>query len=186
MKPDPTSQTEWVRATVEQYAGPLTRYAASILGNAAQAQDVVQDTFIRLCAQEQGSVEARLAEWLFTVCRNRALDIARKEGRMSAWNEEEMARQPSPEPSPTTLAEQHETTTAALTALASLPRNQQEVVRLKFQNGLSYEEISRVTHLTVGNVGFLIHAPEKVKAEFPQFKSVESHAELFKLIKGAL
>ena len=76
MKPDPTSQTEWVRVTVEQYAGPLTRYAASILGNAAQAQDVVQDTFIRLCAREQGSVEAHLAEWLFTVCRNRALDIA--------------------------------------------------------------------------------------------------------------
>ena len=36
------------------------------------------------------------------------------------------------------------------------------------------------------NVGFLIHAPEKVKAEFPQFKAVESHAELLKLIKGAL
>jgi phosphoserine / homoserine phosphotransferase len=36
------------------------------------------------------------------------------------------------------------------------------------------------------DVGFLIHAPENVKKQFPQFKSVESHAELFKLIKGAL
>jgi phosphoserine/homoserine phosphotransferase len=36
------------------------------------------------------------------------------------------------------------------------------------------------------NVGFLIHAPENVKREFPQFKAVESHAELLKLIKGAL
>ncbi len=36
------------------------------------------------------------------------------------------------------------------------------------------------------NAGFLIHAPEKVKSEFPQFKSVESHAELLQLIKGAL
>ena len=36
------------------------------------------------------------------------------------------------------------------------------------------------------NVGFLIHAPENVKKQFPQFKSVESHAELLKLIKGAL
>ena len=40
--------------------------------------------------------------------------------------------------------------------------------------------------LAEANVGFLIHAPEKVKAEFPQFKSVESHAELLKLIKGAI
>jgi phosphoserine / homoserine phosphotransferase len=36
------------------------------------------------------------------------------------------------------------------------------------------------------NVGFLIHAPENVKKQFPQFKSVESHAELLKLIKGAM
>ena len=34
--------------------------------------------------------------------------------------------------------------------------------------------------------GFLIHAPEKVKLEFPQFKAVESHAELLKLIKAAM
>jgi phosphoserine/homoserine phosphotransferase len=40
--------------------------------------------------------------------------------------------------------------------------------------------------LIEANVGFLIHAPENVKKEFPQFKAVESHAELLKLIKGAL
>jgi phosphoserine/homoserine phosphotransferase len=40
--------------------------------------------------------------------------------------------------------------------------------------------------LLEANVGFLIHAPENVKKEFPQFKVVESHAELLKLIKIAL
>ncbi len=40
--------------------------------------------------------------------------------------------------------------------------------------------------LLAANIGFLIHAPEKVKQEFPQFKAVESHAELLKLIKGAM
>jgi phosphoserine/homoserine phosphotransferase len=40
--------------------------------------------------------------------------------------------------------------------------------------------------LTEADVGFLIHAPENVKKEFPQFKAVESHAELLKLIKVAL
>jgi phosphoserine/homoserine phosphotransferase len=40
--------------------------------------------------------------------------------------------------------------------------------------------------LKEANVGFLIHAPENVKKEFPQFKAIESHAELLKLIKGAL
>jgi len=40
--------------------------------------------------------------------------------------------------------------------------------------------------LLEANVGFLIHAPENVKREFPQFKAVESHAELLQLIKGAM
>jgi phosphoserine/homoserine phosphotransferase len=40
--------------------------------------------------------------------------------------------------------------------------------------------------LLEAHTGFLIHAPENVKKEFPQFKAVESHAALLKLIKGAL
>jgi len=40
--------------------------------------------------------------------------------------------------------------------------------------------------LLEANAGFLIHAPENVKKEFPQFKAVESYAELLKLIKAAM
>jgi RNA polymerase sigma factor (sigma-70 family) len=45
--------------------------------------------------------------------------------------------------------------------LDSLPKNQREVVYLKFQCDLSYKEISEVTRLTVSNVGFLIHTALK-------------------------
>ena len=41
--------------------------------------------------------------------------------------------------------------------LDRLPDNQQEVIRLKFQNDLSYREISEITGLSVSNVGFLLH-----------------------------
>ena len=48
-----------------------------------------------------------------------------------------------------------------------LPANQQEVVRLKFQNGFSYKEISQITALSVSNVGFLIHtAVARLRTEF--------------------
>jgi len=40
--------------------------------------------------------------------------------------------------------------------------------------------------LLEANVGFLIHAPENVKREFPQFKAVKSHEDLLKLIKTAM
>ena len=63
----------------------------------------------------------------------------------------------SAEPTPSAAAEASEAETDVLQALDQLPANQQEVIRLKFQNGLSYREISRITELSVSNVGFLIH-----------------------------
>ena len=54
-------------------------------------------------------------------------------------------------------SEQQETSQHVLKLLERLPENQQEVVRLKFQAGLSYREISGVTQLSVSNVGYLLH-----------------------------
>ena len=60
-------------------------------------------------------------------------------------------------PAPDDLAERHDSVNQVLGLLETLPDNQQEVVRLKFQNELSYREISGITGLSVTNVGFLIH-----------------------------
>ena len=84
----------------------------------------------------------------------------------------EMSSQVSPEPSPAAQAEQRETADEVLRLLARLPENQQEVVRLKFQYGLSYQEISKVTNLTVSNVGFLIHTAIKTIRQQLQTKPV--------------
>jgi phosphoserine/homoserine phosphotransferase len=68
-------------------------------------------------------------------------------------------------------------------------QKQKSVAALKSLNyrvisaGDSYNDTAM---LGEANVGFLIHAPEKVKQEFPQFKAVESHAELLMLIKKVL
>src|SRR5438876_12320160 len=104
MNTEETRRTEWVRAAVDRYAGPLTRYAALITGDPEQARDVVQDTFVRLCDEKPGTVNAHLSQWLFTVCRNRALDVQRKESRMKPLSELEMSA--SPDPSPAAQAEQ--------------------------------------------------------------------------------
>ncbi len=161
MKPVDNGQAEWMRAVMDRHAGPLTRYAASIVGDLGRAQDVVQDTLARLCREDRSRLEPHLVEWLFTVCRNRALDVLRKENRMTRLSAAEMAARPSPAPSPAHETERRDTHRRVLQELAALPRNQQEVVRLKFQNGLSYQEISHVTQLTVTNVGFLIHTAVK-------------------------
>jgi RNA polymerase sigma factor (sigma-70 family) len=148
----------WVREAVASFEGPLTLYAARLLRDADSARDVVQETFLKLCASDQASIDGHLAEWLFTVCRNRALDVLRKENRMTQLRDEQVLRCLSPDPGPLDLAERRELFSRALELLESLPANQREVIRLKFQNGFSYQEISRISGHTVSNVGYLIHA----------------------------
>lgn len=150
--------TAFVQTAVERHQAPLLRYAARLLhGDADRARDVVQDTFVRLMAQPRDQVEGHLAEWLFTVCRNRALDVLRKEGRVSFFAEGQAERLTAAEPRPGSGLEHAEAHAAVLRLIGHLPPNQQEVVRLKFQNGFSYKEISRITSLSVTNVGFLLH-----------------------------
>jgi len=161
MKTDDSTRAEWVKAAMDRYEAPLIRHATLIVGHLEGARDVVQDTFLRLCAEEPASLDSHLAEWLFTVCRNRALDVRRKEERMTTLDEATLNTQPDRAPSPAALAERRDSAGWALRLLSDLPPNQQEVVRLKFQGGLSYAEISRVTHLTVSNVGFLLHTAIK-------------------------
>jgi RNA polymerase sigma-70 factor (ECF subfamily) len=76
---------------------------------------------------------------------------------MSATKESQLEAQATQEPEPSTVLEKKEELSRVLQILETLPPNQQEVIRLKFQNGLSYREISEVTDLSVSNVGFLLH-----------------------------
>jgi RNA polymerase sigma factor (sigma-70 family) len=159
VSPDASS---FVQAAVARHQAPLLRYATRLLhGDADRAQDVVQDTFVRLMAQPPDHVDGHVAEWLFTVCRNRATDLLRKEGRMNRFAEGQAERLVASDPRPGTGIERAEQHAAVLRLIGQLPPNQQEVVRLKFQNGFSYQEISRITSLSVTNVGFILHTAIK-------------------------
>ncbi|MDR3633897.1 MAG: sigma-70 family RNA polymerase sigma factor [Isosphaeraceae bacterium] len=147
----------WVHAAVDRFERPLTLYASRLLGDAEAARDVVQETFLRLCVQDRGALEPRLAEWLFTVCRNKALDVLRKESRMTRLSEEQVLGCVSPDPTPSEAAERRDAAERILDLLDTLPASQREVIRLKFQNGFSYQEISRISGHSVSNVGYLIH-----------------------------
>jgi len=158
---DHASGSAWDRSIVERFEGPLVRFAERITGDVESARDVVQETFLRLFAGNRASVDGHEAQWLFTVCRRRALDVAKKEQRMNLATDRQLAGQHSPAPGPAAIVERGETAGTVLSLLATLPANQQEVVRLRFQNGLSYREIAGVTQLSVSNVGFLMHTAIK-------------------------
>jgi RNA polymerase sigma-70 factor (ECF subfamily) len=165
-----SARRAWVRAVLEEYEGPLLRYAARICGDLERARDAVQETFLRLCEQNENGLNGKLPQWLFAVCRNRVLDVHRKERRMLAVSATEFDARASREPDPSVAMEQREGGGRVLESLACLPANQQEVIRLRFQNGLSYKDIASVTGLSASNVGYLIHVGirelrERLKSE---------------------
>ncbi len=155
-------------ALMNRYERPLVRYAQSIVGELDAARDVVQETFIKYVRVSSGqdatpsaqaandSEPSRYVEsWLFTVARNGSLDHLRKFSRIIPLPLPDDRRSEAAGPDEELV--NRESADWLLRLLDELTPNQREVIRLKFQNDLSYKEIADVTGLSTTNVGFLLH-----------------------------
>lgn len=149
-----------VEELLRRFEIPLLQYATRITGNSERARDVVQEAFIKF--QRNGAVAPeKTATWLFTVCRNGALNVCRKEKRMMYLQEEIIESREDEQRMPFERMEEREASGFLMKILATLPPRQQEVLQLKFQNDLSYQEIAEITKTTKNSVGVLIHTALK-------------------------
>lgn len=148
---------DWINDLLDRHEAGLFRYAHRITRCHERALEVVQDTFLKLAQRDPEELSGHETEWLYTVCRNRALDVRRKERRMSSMTESVVVESAGRERDPEEIAETREEVAQIVDWLGELPENQEEVVRLRFQGGLTYRQIGEVTGLSVSNVGFLLH-----------------------------
>lgn len=155
--PKSGARDDGIAELVRQYEGPLVAYVQGLVGDAERARDVVQEAFLRLVKERDRVPIDRPRPWLYRVSRNLALDVRRKEDRMAPLSDTATEAAPTKAAAPDRRLEAQETSSAIVTALGRLPDKQQEVLRLKFQGGLTYREISDVTGYSVTNVGFLMH-----------------------------
>lgn len=155
------TREQFIERTLAEYESPLIGYAYGFVKDVDRARDVVQDTFIRLCKQDIEKVRDGVKGWLFTVCRNRALDVLRKESRMSSLEEFTHERTASAAIGPDQVVDQEERISELMSYIDRLSDNQKTVILMKFRDGLSYHEIAEATGLSSGNIGFLIHAGVK-------------------------
>ena len=154
---DPHPDHAFLLAALERFERPLIRYALGIVGEINQARDVVQEVFIKLSQNLTTLDRERLTPWLFTVCKNRALDHQRKHQRLVSMENEILDLEASNAPAPSAALEQEEMSAQLKRWMEALPEKQREAVRLKFEAGLNYKEISDILKTSVGNVGTLIH-----------------------------
>lgn len=168
-----TKHQTWITETMTLYQGSLISYTYGFTGSHDQARDVVQDTFIKLCEKSKEDFDDGLKSWLYTVCRNGALQVLRKGGRMSELTEVTMMHYQEQSPSPAKSTEQKDQFGHVLQLIEKLPVNQQEVIRLKYNHQMSYQEISEISSLTVTNIGFLLHTGlQKLRLEMSKLQEV--------------
>jgi len=133
-------------------------YAAAyrILNNAAQAQDVAQDVFIRVW-RNPSKFDARrgeLGSYLRLMARSRALDLWREgqaAGRASDRLKVVVAHQEARvEDRPAAMAEREDARSVVREALGGLPANQREAVVLAYWGGMTADEIARKAGVPLG------------------------------------
>jgi len=147
-----------LRDTMAREERRLLRYAWQLAGDAELARDAVQDVFLKYHTEcVAGRAPTNDTAWLFTVCRRRVFRLIGQRQRTTPMDPNSLDGGIESSPSPDRAAVAREDGDTLAAQLEKLPPRDREIVRLKFQNGLSYKEIADVTGLTSGNVGFILH-----------------------------
>lgn len=162
---------EQFEALVSRFEAPLLRYATRILRDADAAQDVVQNTLIKLLKRWKDEFEPspQMSTWLYRVAHNNAVDHIRKESRKRDLHvrhlEEEQTGENVARPE---LREPSEASELAERLLGVLSLREQQLVILKVYEEKSYRELSAITGLREGNVGYILHHAMKKMAQAAQ------------------
>lgn len=131
----------------------LLRFAVSLVGQRPVAEELVQETFLRL-HQVWAEVENPRA-WLYRSLRNLALNHLRDRKPVTELHEETAPPLDAALPAEQLVRDEALGTMRLL--LAELPTEDRQLVHLKYLDGLKYDEISRRTGLSVSNVGYRLH-----------------------------
>ena len=147
---------------IEQYQHRLLRYLVYLSGNRELAEDLFQETWIRVLERgHQYDGKHEFSTWLYTVARNLTIDYLRKKSPLSLdalmdgtmEDEDHAPLQPADtRPMAWEVVQQHEQAGRINAALISVPVEYRETVVLRFQEGLTLDEIATVTGAPLGTV----------------------------------
>jgi RNA polymerase sigma-70 factor (ECF subfamily) len=142
---------------------PLLAYALRLSGERSAAEDLVQESFMKLHAQFTEVREPR--RWLYRTVHNLALNRRRDSAKLvsqdshpaPASNASSAAETPDDSLLPDEQLIRLEGIGLVRLSLAALDDRSREIIRLKFTEDLSYQQISERTGLKSGHVGYLLH-----------------------------
>jgi len=163
------SQCETIEELFEALESPLLAYALRMSGELSVAEDTVQEAFMKLHAQFDEVREPK--RWLYRTVHNLALNQVRNGRKIvplkTDASESGIAGTDSvdTQPMPDEQIIRLEGIGLVRLSLEILDERSRELIRLKFNEELSYKEMSARTGLSIGNVGYVLHHALKAIAE---------------------
>jgi len=131
------------RELVDRYLTAITRFALRTLGDRAEAEEVAQETFLRLWTSAADfEPHAQPKTWLYRIARNQCIDRIRK--RRAHGEEVELQEREAGEDRPSSLLLRKQIAAQVGDALATLPERQREAITLVHYEGLSGAEACEV------------------------------------------
>jgi RNA polymerase sigma-70 factor (ECF subfamily) len=160
-------QGEALRWLVERYSSRLYRYLVRLVGESGQAEDILQDTWLRVVERlDRYDATKPFVVWLFAIARHRAIDTLRRRARRTQSlgypaepRENEQGEYLDPleqvaaqDPSPLDQLAAAEIEGRVAHAFSRLPTHYREVLTLRFHEDLRLEEIARLLEVPLSTV----------------------------------
>jgi len=141
----------------DRYAGPIYGYLYRVIGNATHAEDLTGEVFLRLLQAIRTSRAPRdnLEGWLYRVAHNLAMDLFRRQKKESGVPlAEELA---ADDGRPLDIVEDGQVRQRLQAGIQRLTPDQQQVILLRFAEGLPAAEVARLIGKSEGAVKILQH-----------------------------
>jgi RNA polymerase sigma-70 factor (ECF subfamily) len=149
-----------------RYHGPIYGYILSMVGNAEQAQDLTQDTFVKAYKALPATHDLVLPAWLYRIATNTALDALRRRRRVT-WLP--LSPREDHHADTTDVPALYARREAVQDALAQLTPTQRACLLLRARDGLSIAEIALALDMSEGNVKVtLFRAKERFRGAYAE------------------
>ena len=149
----------------------LYRLALRITFDTAEAEDVVQDTLIRVWdkREEWGALQS-VEAYCTTICKHLAIDRSQKKEHLHVELDEATQAQPDTS-TPFEQLAAHDNLQLLQRLLSELPEVQQDIVQLREAEGKSYKEIATTLHLSEEQVKvYLFRARQKIRQKYAEIQ----------------
>ena len=163
-----TPKPESIVAVFESEESGLLGYAIGLVGRRSVAEEIVQETFLRL-HQVWSEVDNPRA-WLYRSVRNLALNHLRDRKPESELKEDTATAEETP---PAEVLGRNEAIGMMRLLLAEMSEEDRNLIRLKYNDDLKYQDISQRTGLSVSNVGYRLHHVLKALADALRHAGIE-------------